>query len=104
MIAPDDWEYTFHAIRGTEEPIDLEHVRDELLALGDAGATIRFRQELAPARDVVFAADPVPGFGWRTYRRRRRCQGRSSGSVPTRLRCGTSTSGSTSRRTTGRSP
>ena len=67
-IAPDDWEYTFHAIRGNEEPIDLEYVRDELLALGDAGATIRFRQELAPARDVVFAADPVPGFGWRTYR------------------------------------
>jgi mannosylglycerate hydrolase len=67
-LGANDWEYTFHAVRGSDDPIELEHVREELLALGDAGATIRFRQELAPAREVVFAADPVPGFGWRTYR------------------------------------
>jgi hypothetical protein len=66
-LGPNDWEYTFHAIRPGEEPIDLEHLRDELLALGDADATLRFRVAPAPAREVLFAADAVPGFGWATY-------------------------------------
>jgi len=65
--APDDWEYTFHAIRGGDEPIDLEALRDELLDLGERGATLRFRQTLPPARDVLVDAAPVPGFGWRTF-------------------------------------
>ncbi len=66
-VEPDDWEYTFRAVQGGETPIDLEETREEVLALGEAGATIRFRQLLAPARGIVFAADQVPGFGWRTY-------------------------------------
>jgi len=64
----DEWEYVLRAAGPGEEPIDLEETREELLALGERGATIRFRQVLAPARSIVFAADPVPGFGWRTYR------------------------------------
>jgi mannosylglycerate hydrolase len=64
----DDWEYELRAARPGEEPIDLEETREELLALGEGGATIRFRQILAPARSIVFAPGPVPGFGWRTYR------------------------------------
>ena len=51
-----------------EAPIDLEATREELLALGDAGTTICIRQRKAPVREVVFAADAVPGFGWRSYR------------------------------------
>ena len=62
-----EWEYVLRAAGPGEEPIDLEETREELLALGERGATIRFRQVLAPARSIVFAADPVPGFGWRTY-------------------------------------
>jgi mannosylglycerate hydrolase len=64
---PGAWEYTFRAVQGGETPIDLEATREELLALGEDGATIRFRQLLAPVRGIVFAADQVPGFGWRTY-------------------------------------
>ncbi|HEV3451673.1 MAG TPA: glycoside hydrolase family 38 C-terminal domain-containing protein [Acidimicrobiia bacterium] len=67
-LAPDDWEYTFRAARPGEPAIDLEPTREELLALAEAGATIRFKQQLAPTRGIVFAADSVPGFGWRTYR------------------------------------
>jgi 2-O-(6-phospho-alpha-D-mannosyl)-D-glycerate hydrolase len=63
----DEWEYVLRAAGPGEESIDLEETREELLALGERGATIRFRQVLASARAIVFAADPVPGFGWRTY-------------------------------------
>ena len=58
---------TFHAAGPDESPIDLEDLREELLALGEQGATIRFRQVLAPTREVLVASTPVPGFGWRTY-------------------------------------
>jgi alpha-mannosidase len=65
--APGEWEYVFHAVRPGEAPIDLDEVRDELLALGETGATIRFRQQLPVTREVVFDAAAVPGFGWRSY-------------------------------------
>jgi hypothetical protein len=67
-VSDNDWEYTFRAVHPGESAIDLEAVRDELLALGEAGATIRFKQVLAPTRGILFAADAVPGFGWRTFR------------------------------------
>jgi alpha-mannosidase len=66
-VGPDDWEYTLHAVRGGDEPIDLEELREELLELGERGATLRFRQTLPPARDVLVEAGSVPGFGWRTF-------------------------------------
>ena len=58
---------TFHAAGPDEPRIDLEEMREELLELGERGATIRFRQVLAPTREVLLGADAVPGFGWRTY-------------------------------------
>ncbi|HEY7105444.1 MAG TPA: glycoside hydrolase family 38 C-terminal domain-containing protein [Acidimicrobiia bacterium] len=61
-------EYTFHDAAAGEPDLDLEATREELLALGDAGATIAIRQRRAAARDVLFTAAEVPGFGWRTYR------------------------------------
>ena len=66
-VGPADWEYTFFAARPGEPMLDLEETREELLALGEEDATIRFRQVLAPTREVVFRAETVPGFGWRTY-------------------------------------
>ncbi|MCZ7527043.1 MAG: alpha-mannosidase [Acidimicrobiia bacterium] len=50
-----------------DEPVDLEGLREELMALGEAGASFRVRLEHAPSRVVVFVAPPVPGFGWRTF-------------------------------------
>ena len=67
---PDDGtiEFTFHDAAPGEADLDLEATKETLLALGTAGETISIRQRRAPVREVVFAADPVPGFGWRTYR------------------------------------
>jgi mannosylglycerate hydrolase len=61
-------ELVFHGVGGDEPGIDLEPVREEILALGGQGATVRFRVLVPSAREVVFAADAVPGFGWRSYR------------------------------------
>jgi alpha-mannosidase len=47
---------------------DLEELRDRVLELGVGGATVRFRALRPSTTEVVFAADDVPGFGWRSYR------------------------------------
>jgi alpha-mannosidase len=60
-------EFTFHAAAPGEADVDLEATREELMALGDLGATIAIRQRRAEVRDVLFAAADVPGFGWRSY-------------------------------------
>jgi hypothetical protein len=61
-------EFAFFDAGPGDPAIDLEATRADLLALGEAGATIVIRQHRAPVRDVTFRADAVPGFGWRTYR------------------------------------
>jgi hypothetical protein len=61
-------EFTFHNAGPGDPEIDLEATRAELLALGEAGATVRIRQRKAPVRDLVFAAPVVAGFGWRSFR------------------------------------
>jgi mannosylglycerate hydrolase len=60
-------ELRFHGVHAGEPATDLQELRDELLGLGEQGATFRFRVLMPPTRDVIFAADAVPGFGWRTY-------------------------------------
>jgi hypothetical protein len=61
-------EYTFHDAAPGEPEVDLEATKEQLLALGEAGATISIRQRRAPVRDVISATGTVPGFGWRSYR------------------------------------
>jgi hypothetical protein len=61
-------EFVFRGVGRDEAGAELEGLREEVLALGEGGATVRFRVQLPTARDVVFVADPVPGFGWRSYR------------------------------------
>jgi alpha-mannosidase len=61
-------ELTFHNAGPGEDPVDLDPTRDELLRLGDTGATMRIVQRHAPVRELAFVARDVPGFGWRTYR------------------------------------
>jgi alpha-mannosidase len=51
-----------------DAPADLEELREELLALADTDATFRVRLLHAPTRVAIFAADAVPGFGWRAFR------------------------------------
>lgn len=61
-------EFTFHDASPGEPEVDLEATKEQLLALGEAGATISIRQRRAPVRDVIAATGTVPGFGWRSYR------------------------------------
>jgi len=60
-------EYDLHEAGPGEAELDLEPTREELLALGNDGATIAVRQHRAPVQEIVFAPGAVPGFGWRTY-------------------------------------
>jgi alpha-mannosidase len=60
--------FTFFDAAPGEADLDLEAAREELLALGEHGATIAIRQQRAVVRDVVFAAGEVAGCGWRTFR------------------------------------
>ena len=60
-------ELTFRGAQPGEPHIDLTELRDELVGLGDEGRTFRFRVMAAPVREAIFAADEVPGFGWRSY-------------------------------------
>jgi hypothetical protein len=69
-VALDDGshEFTFLDAAPGDPEVDLEATKEQLLALGEAGATISIRQRRAPVREVAVATGPVPGFGWRTYR------------------------------------
>jgi mannosylglycerate hydrolase len=57
----------FQGAHPGEPHLDLTELRDELVRLGDEGKTFRFRVTAAPVREAIFAADDVPGFGWRSY-------------------------------------
>jgi hypothetical protein len=57
----------FQGAHTGETVIDLTELRDELVRLGDAGKTFRFRVLAAPVHEAIFAADAVPGYGWRSY-------------------------------------
>ena len=59
--------FTFFDAAPGEADLDLEATREELLALGERGATIAIRQQRAAVRDMLFAADEIPAFGWRTF-------------------------------------
>ena len=50
-----------------EPTTSVDSLRDELLELGEHGATIRIRRLRPPTRHLIFAADDVPGYGWRTF-------------------------------------
>src|SRR5499427_1099162 len=69
MTEADDGalELVFRGAQPGEPSVDLTELRDELVRLGDEGRTMRFRVVAAPVRRAIFAADDVPGFGWRSY-------------------------------------
>jgi mannosylglycerate hydrolase len=69
MTEADDGalELVFQGAHPGETIMDLTELRDELVRLGDEGKTFRFQVLAAPVREAIFAADGVPGFGWRSY-------------------------------------
>ena len=46
---------------------DLTELKTEMLALGDAGRSMRFRLLITPHRHVLFDSGPVAGFGWAAF-------------------------------------
>ena len=46
---------------------DLTELKTEMLALGDAGRSMRFRLLMTPHRHVLFDSGPVAGFGWAAF-------------------------------------
>jgi hypothetical protein len=61
------YEVVLHEARGGEEHVDLTELKAEMLALGEAGNTIRVFLSGAPVRHVVFDPGPVDGFGWACF-------------------------------------
>jgi alpha-mannosidase len=50
-----------------EDRCDLAELKQEMLALGEQGATMQLRLIIAPVRHVVFDAGPIDGFGWACF-------------------------------------
>ncbi|HEV7524322.1 MAG TPA: glycoside hydrolase family 38 C-terminal domain-containing protein [Acidimicrobiia bacterium] len=53
--------------RGGDERIDLTELKEQMLALGEAGQTISLRVQGAPVRRVLFDTGEIDGFGWSSF-------------------------------------
>lgn len=60
-------ELVFHGVHPGEPGADLDALRAEVLAEAGDDTTFRFFAWTAPVREMIFAARPVPGFGWSAY-------------------------------------
>src|SRR5262249_10541508 len=50
-----------------EDRCDLAELKQQMLALGEQGATMQLRLSVAPVRHVAFATGPIDGFGWACF-------------------------------------
>jgi hypothetical protein len=50
-----------------EDRCDLAELKQEMLALGEQGATMQLRLSVAPVRHVVFDTGRIDGFGWACF-------------------------------------
>ena len=53
--------------RGTDARIDLTELKEQMLALGEAGHTMSLKLQVAPVRHVVFDTGEIDGFGWSSF-------------------------------------
>jgi mannosylglycerate hydrolase len=60
------FDVTLHIASPGESLSDLGELREEMLKLGDEGASIRVKVHRPPSRRLLFDAGPVAGFGWTT--------------------------------------
>jgi mannosylglycerate hydrolase len=63
----DGNEIVLHEAAGGDERADLSELKEQLLALGDAGHTMRVRLHVAPVRHVLFDTGEIDGFGWACF-------------------------------------
>ncbi len=60
-------ELVFSAVHPGEPGLDLDELRPRILEEAGDDKTFRFFAWTAPVREMVFAADAVPGFGWSSF-------------------------------------
>ncbi|MDQ1434087.1 MAG: 2-O-(6-phospho-alpha-D-mannosyl)-D-glycerate hydrolase, partial [Actinomycetota bacterium] len=65
--AHEQHDVVLHEARGAAERIDLTELKEQILAFGEAGHTVRLRLLVAPVRHVVFETGPIEGFGWSCF-------------------------------------
>ena len=65
--AGDQHDIVLHEARGTDERVDLAELKEQMLALGEAGHTMRLRLQIAPVRHVLFDTGEIDGFGWSSF-------------------------------------
>jgi mannosylglycerate hydrolase len=53
--------------RGTDARIDLTELKEQMLALGEAGQTMSLKLQAAPVRHVLFDTGEIDGFGWSCF-------------------------------------
>ena len=53
--------------RGTDARIDLTELKEQMLALGEAGHTMSLKLQVAPVRHVLFDTGEIEGFGWSSF-------------------------------------
>ncbi len=53
--------------RGTDARIDLTELKEQMLALGEAGHTMSLKLQAAPVRHVLFDTGEIDGFGWSCF-------------------------------------
>jgi len=63
----DQHDIVLHEARGTDERVDLAELKQQMLALGDAGHTMRVRLQVAPVRHVLFDTGEIEEFGWSCF-------------------------------------
>jgi mannosylglycerate hydrolase len=65
--AGDQHDIVLQEARGADERVDLAELKEQMLALGEAGHTMRLRLQIAPVRHVLFDTGEIEGFGWSCF-------------------------------------
>ncbi len=65
--AGDQHDIVLYEARGADERVDLAELKEQMLALGEAGHTMRLRLQVAPVRHVLFDTGEIDGFGWSCF-------------------------------------
>jgi hypothetical protein len=65
--AADVHDVVLREARRGDDRIDLAELKDQMLALGEAGHTMRLRLQVAPVRHVLFDTGEIEGFGWSCF-------------------------------------
>ncbi|MDQ1381772.1 MAG: 2-O-(6-phospho-alpha-D-mannosyl)-D-glycerate hydrolase [Actinomycetota bacterium] len=65
--ATHTYDIVLHEARGAAERVDLTELKEQILALGEGGHTVRLRLLVAPVRHVVFETGEIDGFGWSCF-------------------------------------